>query len=408
MRRTRHPRGSVILFSVFLILVLLAFGGLAVDVGALVTARSELALATDAAALAGAGNLGFDETAFPDARNAAVLFASRNPTRFGPVSLNTNDPNNDNGDVVLGVWSGTSFTRSLDGIQVNAIRVRTTQQVPMSFLRIVGITSVPVSASSIAISNPPSAAPACLFPVGLTTCTFMNDGAFTSDGCGTPVSFKFFPSSSSHFESSGMDQQSFENGGVVDFCHSGNQGGGTTDTGGWTNLTGSGQPTPTYLNQTIQNVVNGTCPSEPAVGDTIYISASNFTGASNAVGTSFRDQFNRSGSVTIKDSDGNVTYRGKAWEVYVPLIQTGCPATTISGNYTIQGFAKFAITQVIDDGGSCQVNNPADPNSYPLCARHDATLSGMYGFFHCEKMTAPPARNPTPRSALTAKPQLVQ
>src|SRR5574341_460776 len=184
----REPRGTVILFGIFVVIIMLACGGVAIDVAALLAGRSEMHRATDAAALAGAGNLAFDSSVFPTVRASAVAFGANNPTRFGPVTL---DPNN---DVVLGTWNAGAFTPwdgSLNGTQVNAVLCRTARNIPTSFLRIIGVTTMPMSAQSIAVANPPNSLPtnACMFPIGVTACQFLNAGAWTSQGCGTPMTF---------------------------------------------------------------------------------------------------------------------------------------------------------------------------------------------------------------------------
>jgi len=68
----KKPRGSILLFTIALVIPLvLIVAGIAVDVSMLYAVRSELHRSMDAAALAGAGHLGVDATAFPAARAAA-------------------------------------------------------------------------------------------------------------------------------------------------------------------------------------------------------------------------------------------------------------------------------------------------------------------------------------------------
>src|ERR671922_2035940 len=72
----RNQRGSVLVFTMIVLVFLwIVAGTLGYDVAHLVSDRGELQTSLDAAALAGAGKLGFDNTAFPAARDFAVMFA---------------------------------------------------------------------------------------------------------------------------------------------------------------------------------------------------------------------------------------------------------------------------------------------------------------------------------------------
>jgi hypothetical protein len=63
--RLNNERGNVLLFTFTLLVFLLVMGGFAIDFAYQVAARTELQRTIDAAALAGAGKLGFDDTVFP-------------------------------------------------------------------------------------------------------------------------------------------------------------------------------------------------------------------------------------------------------------------------------------------------------------------------------------------------------
>jgi len=99
--------------------------------------------------------------------------------------------------------------------------------------------------------------------------------------------------------------------------------------------------------------------------------------------------------------------------VYVPLIATDCPPKDINQTYTIQTFAKFRFTQVINKG-DCLVNNPADTNSYPLCpppygpGTKDPNLRAIFGYFDCAALNTTPTTIPTPRAALATRLRLVR
>jgi len=148
-----NERGSVLIFMICTFLFLLVFGGFAIDLAFLSTARGELQRSMDAAALAGAGQLGFDDSVFGAVRLEAKKFAGLNPTRANLSELNpTGAINLLDEDIVLGVWDGATFTPSLVGSEVNAVRCQYATDVPTSFLGILGINTLPVSAQAIALS----------------------------------------------------------------------------------------------------------------------------------------------------------------------------------------------------------------------------------------------------------------
>ena len=89
--RLHNERGSVLLFTFTLLVFLLVMGGFAMDFAFQAASRTELQRSIDAAALAGAGKLAFDETVFGTARAFARDYGIRNPTRNGPVILDLND-----------------------------------------------------------------------------------------------------------------------------------------------------------------------------------------------------------------------------------------------------------------------------------------------------------------------------
>src|SRR4030095_11365093 len=76
-----NEKGNVLLFTTALVVpLMIIFGGLALDLAHLGTADDELQRSLDAAALAGAGKLGFDSSVFPAARAWAQNYALLNPS----------------------------------------------------------------------------------------------------------------------------------------------------------------------------------------------------------------------------------------------------------------------------------------------------------------------------------------
>src|SRR2546423_3128466 len=181
-------RGNVLAMVIFMLTTILAFSGVAVDIGRVIAVKAELQRAVDAGALAGAAQLGFNSVPFPTARTAAVTWANKNPWSGGPTTL---DPNN---NVQFGVWGSGTWT-DWDGteigtngaIYVNAVRCSGwSATVPTLFLGLIGKPTISVSAFSTALSNPPSPPPPGepVEPFALPICKFNNNG---SSGCGALV-----------------------------------------------------------------------------------------------------------------------------------------------------------------------------------------------------------------------------
>jgi hypothetical protein len=423
----RNQRGAIILFVLLSILFLLTVGGgLTADMARLISQKQEMQSSLDAAALAGAGKLGFDDSVFPTARDFAVDFADKNPTRGGPIGLNRNDANDvagfntatmPYGDVVLGIWDprnpdgigpGLRFEPSTDGSVVNSVMCRYKQQIPASFLSLWGLVNLTVATSAIATSAQPMYPPVpCVFPIGLSSCPFSQGEVFNSKGCGKPIKF---------VTSNGQADSS--------------------NTAAWINMAGTGTPSAADLRTYVEQAVNGSCDRTPPQVNT-QVGTNN--GMSNSVFTDLRDAFKAkfNASVadsanwpTIKNSDGDVVYHGPGWEVWVPVIQTACDANgntqSIVGDHTVVGWTQFVMTQAWDSTGGnqekiglgCVVNNSYDSGTWPWCQVTDPAqlpegLQGgasrsIFGIYACGMSNSPPAILPGPRSALATKLRLVR
>ena len=175
LRWLRDQRGSILLFTTVLVVpLMLIIGGLPLDLSYYGTVDDQLQRSMDAAALAGAGKLGFDDSVFPTVRSFAQNYATINHFRMGTVSLDLNTANSPSGNIVLGIWNAGTFTPSLDGSRVNAVRCQYSTTVPTSFLRLIGIDSLPAAAGAVAIANPP-ANPGCgtpMLPIAVVPCAF--------------------------------------------------------------------------------------------------------------------------------------------------------------------------------------------------------------------------------------------
>ncbi len=394
-RWAKDQRGSILLFTTILVVpLMIIIGGLAMDLAYLGTVDDELQRSMDAASLAGAGKLGFNDTFFPAARQFAQQYALLNPFRIGSINLNLNTANVPNGDIVLGIWNGSTFTPSLDGTQVNAVKCRFATTVPTSFLRLIGVNTLTAGAQAIGWAAQPATTPptACVFPVALSSCFF---GGSTSLGCGTTVTFI---SSSS-----------------------GSAVGGNT--AAWASIVPGQNPNdPNILGQ-VQTAASGSCSGTSLnTGNNIPVNNGQLNNVVNWLMANFPPLYASSPpDLTVLKQDGTPAYTGHGWQVFVPVIDTGpgCPPGAIIGSPPIVGWTRLVITQVLGKNGSCAVANhwPGNPWDEHCFTNNNGTATslpsgwagqtGIFGYYDCKYQPAPPAPNPGPITA-TAKLKLVQ
>ncbi|HXG05013.1 MAG TPA: pilus assembly protein TadG-related protein [Candidatus Binatia bacterium] len=396
----------LLLTTALVVPVVLILAGLAMDVAYLGEVKNEIQRAMDAAALAGAGNLGFNASSFPAALAAAADYALLNPFRVGTISLAPSPGNLDappapgSGNIVLGIWDSTTgtFSASLDGTRVNAVKCQYATTIPTTFLRLVGLTSLPVSAQAIAISNPP-ANPGCgepILPIGVTPCAFYDGstGAFNnSTGCGTGLTW--ISSNRICDNSAGSPQ--------------------TCNSAAWVSLDGS-TPNTSYLRQAIQNAgsPSQTCNVSLNAGDSTTLN----NGMIDTVFNDLRDTFLRKRgdppqplpSGDILRSDGTVAYRAEwgGWETGVMMVQSSCPPGAMSGSRSILTYAKFVVTQVYDQNRGCVASPNQDPQAAPYCAVRDPNLRAVFGYFRCDQFGQVATLDPVPRAALAPRLRLVR
>jgi Flp pilus assembly protein TadG len=405
----KEERGSAVLLALGFMIFLLAMGGIAIDVAYQMTATGELQRSMEAAALAGAGKLGFNDTVFPNVRTAAIQYGVLNPyhNAFGDlINLDPNLSNAPNGNIVLGVWDGAAFTPSLDGTVVNAVRCQFATTVQTSFLRVLGLQTLPVSAQAIATSNPPATLPqsvGCMFPIGLSSCFF--NGA-TSAGCGATVTFI----SSSDQSAVGANSSAWVS--MLPTCDT--SGGGAC----------SNNVTAPSTAAAIDAAASGQCPASTLQAGTSEVASNNGMTASvynNTLIPKFIEKYNEDKWYVVKKSDGSTSYEGKGWEVYVPVIDTGtgCPPGAVTGDKQVVGFTRFVITQVRNNNGECAVanhwqDNPWDSKCFTDKNGTATTLEpgdtgsrGVYGYYDCTYIPSAPVPTPLPRSALATRLRIV-
>lgn len=181
-RSLKRERGSVVLWFLFLVAILLTFGAFAVDLPRVTTVRNELQNAADAAALAGAARLtgGTNGPAWADSASAAQ----------GALPLNKVDgvmPAS--ADIRTGYWNLTGVPAGLQAttivpslydapaVQVTIARGDTQNGGTVSLLMggLLDLLSAPAAATAVAVAAAPSTVDAGgLFPVVINKCVLDN------------------------------------------------------------------------------------------------------------------------------------------------------------------------------------------------------------------------------------------
>ena len=158
MNRTRllrdncdtRRRGVALMFITIMLVVLLGMVAMAVDIGYVVLTRTQLQVAADAAALAGAAYMGQSREAVVA---AARKFAAYHTAAGKPVELADSD-------VEFGTWNSGTRVFTPTGILGNAIRVTARRDAAhggspgLFFGRVLGRFQFTSRASAVAVANP--------------------------------------------------------------------------------------------------------------------------------------------------------------------------------------------------------------------------------------------------------------
>ena len=156
-----NNKGVAVVYLALMIVVLVAFVGLAVDVGYMYVAKGQLQNASDSAALAGAAKLHGDPIS-PNTvvRSEAKVFGEKNIvvpsiTQVQIASDGTNNLSNSN-DITVGRWDRINGYR--DGVTpFNAVKARARRStdspggpVNLFFARVMGWETMDTSATAVA------------------------------------------------------------------------------------------------------------------------------------------------------------------------------------------------------------------------------------------------------------------
>lgn len=148
---TSPRRGATAIVIAISAGVMFAFVGLVVDFGIARLVQSQLQAATDVAAVAGARRLDGTAAGVTAARATAVDVAAANHALSDPVLVDPNADNDPDGDVVLGVWSGGTFTASDDPTAIDAVSVQARRDdLRTWFLTLFGRETLATQARSVA------------------------------------------------------------------------------------------------------------------------------------------------------------------------------------------------------------------------------------------------------------------
>ncbi len=195
----KKAKGSVAVITAITMVALLGLGAMAIDIGNLMVARSELQNAADAAAMAGAGclyrrtecaNTTATEPDWTDAEALASGFATSTSTTPAPPS-----PSNlVQGAAVKvvstasGYWNITGTpaglqtgitpgTNDMPAVQVNVVKdsANANGGVPVFLGRVLGVQILKASAVATAVvSRPGYVGPGGLFPIAIPQCMYTN------------------------------------------------------------------------------------------------------------------------------------------------------------------------------------------------------------------------------------------
>lgn len=249
----RRQRGSVSLWFLLTVTILLTFGAFAVDLPRVATVRNELQNAADAAALAGASKLlsGTDGPDWPDAASATTTAVSLNASDGATLTT---------ANVQTGFWNLTGSPSTLEAqtitpgtYDVPAVQVTVTRgaglnggAVALLLGGFLDLLSTPTSATAIAVAAAPSTVGAGgLFPMVIDRCVL--DQYWNSETNEPTID----PSTGKPYEFQIGNGQLY---------------GGTCEAGQWTSFLINANDVPT-----VRGLIANGNPSPISIGDDIWI-----------------------------------------------------------------------------------------------------------------------------------------
>lgn len=160
-----NNNGVAIIYVALALIALLAFVGLAIDLGYMYVTKTQLQNAADSAALAGAEKVKYigpgggnpNDLVQSTARTEAINFANRNQATKQNVAIandNTNVLSSSN-DITVGHWNGTTYTPNATPVNAIQVRPRRTDDAPggpvsLFFNKIFGWDTMGAAADAVA------------------------------------------------------------------------------------------------------------------------------------------------------------------------------------------------------------------------------------------------------------------
>src|SRR5688500_13293182 len=157
MQKVKNRRGVFVVLFGILFMTLMASAAIAVDFSRIWSMRNELQTSADAAALAGAVQLGTADKSDDDVRAAALAYAAANPAMGVPVVVN---------EVTPGQWVDANAPNGFAAnvAPTNAVRVTVSHATNGLIMGALGITAPTVKASAIAWADAPISTSNCIRP----------------------------------------------------------------------------------------------------------------------------------------------------------------------------------------------------------------------------------------------------
>jgi hypothetical protein len=332
------PRRGNAAFSAVTIVATMGFGALAVDIGLVRVARTQLQTSLDAAALSGATELDGTAQGIGDAALRVLEYADYNEVLKEGVDV---DPTN----VEIGTWDAdaTAFTvwaPGEDPLTVNAVRVSHTVPAISAVLASVafGIGGFQVEATSLAV-RPPRAGPAeeteCFLPFAVPDCNLRGLGGNANP---EPFKFTFSPTPSdtvawgdpsANPSSSGVRDQ------LLGQCEQGKISRG--------DMVFTNEGSHSSALQALADILNQRTEAETARWDPHMLGAMPARDGTDANAP--------------KDSAVSTANWGTTLQGIVPLVDAGdnCEGVNFPGEFPITRFAWAVVYDVMDKGSSKNV-----------------------------------------------------
>lgn len=311
MRIWRNEAGQTLILVAFCITALMGFMAMAVDVGILFRARWNAQIAADAAATAGALDYHFNQSA-TSAKSAAQAAASANGITNGSggavVTVNVPPANGPNA-------GAAGFVEAI-----------VTQPNPTTFMRILGLDSISVSARGVAGSGIGSG---CVWTLGTSGEDIQNTG---SASISIPGCYIYDDSSSSNaLDQTGSGSISAKGINIV---------------GGYKNV-GSGtiSPTPTTGAASQSDPLSYLQP--PSYSTSGCGAAQSFTGSGTySLGPGCYDGISLTGSGTLTLGAGNYVINGNFSDTGSGTLNLGAGQYVVTGNLSLTGSGPMSGTSV--------------------------------------------------------------